>query len=1070
MVIVKNRSSVKNWWVWHTSLGDGTKYLKLNGTDAVASVSSIWNSTVPTSTVFSVANDGGSNASGENIIAYVFKSTDGFSKFGSYTGNGSDNGPIVETGFEPAFLMIKNTSSTESGGADWLMYDNVRSTTNPRDRRLYASGNYAEAQNDNYDLDFLSNGFQIKSGTSNYGFNNSGDTYIYMAFATDPDTEAPTLASSFNIETYTGTGAARSVTGFGFSPNFVWLKQTSAADNHTVFDTIRGVENQLYPNLNNSTGASSASLTSFDSDGFHLGTSTALNDNGEDYVAWTWKADDDEPKALFDSVVTGVYKFEDNVNDVAGNNNGANPAALSYTSSGKFNKAIVSNGSNSEVSLQQTPPMTTAWTFSFWFYATANSGIDVILQTGTGFAIGLEISKIFIFTGGSNRGSGTSISLDTWYHYAATYDGTSVKTYLNGSLEETITTLTGMSAGNLKLFDPPYGSWEHYEGRLDQLRVYSTALTSTQITALYNESASDNDTVEFPSGLPTGSANSLVSVNSNAGFSIAQATFGGEARIQHGLSSAPEMVILKGVDAAEDWQIYHSAVGTGKYLSFSRNNGTDAPTTRADSFSSVTATSVKNSWTGSVVKWIMYSFHDIAGYQKIGSYTGDGSAGQSITTGFKPDFVLLKSTVGTANWHLYDTRRNRGLNQFIQPNNSDPQEEHLGNSNPHLTMTSTGFTITADGSSQGNNSNGNLYIYWAVAKNVPSNTTLASSFGAVFYAGSSTDGRTISTFGFKPDLVWNKALDDSGYSHFLTDSLRGGTKVIKSNSSDAEITRADNIQSFDSGGYTIDNDGTSNYYRTSYIAWGWKAGNTWESNIDGTIPSTVNTNTANGFSIVKYAGTQAAGATVGHGLSSAPELIIVKRQDYAEDWVVYNSASGNTKTLNLNNSDAEVTDAAFNNTTPTSSVFTLSNCASGSCINSNSGTYIAYCWHSVSNYSKIGSYTGNGSATGPTITTGFKTDFVLIKRTDGANSWAMVDSLRGGDQELYANLTDADNTFTAIKFLSDGFQIVNTANGYNANGGTYIYMALKLKTQQTTQLKKRVLQLKHILVMVQHKK
>ena len=93
------------------------------------------------------------------------------------------------------------------------MYDNKRSTTNPRDRRyVLASGNNAEAQNDNYGLDFLSNGFQIiRSGTSNYGFNNSGDTYIYMAFAADPDTEAPTLASSFNIETYTGTGAARSV-------------------------------------------------------------------------------------------------------------------------------------------------------------------------------------------------------------------------------------------------------------------------------------------------------------------------------------------------------------------------------------------------------------------------------------------------------------------------------------------------------------------------------------------------------------------------------------------------------------------------------------------------------------------------------------------------------------------------------------------------------------------------------------------------------------------------------------------------------------------------------------------
>ena len=156
MVIVKNRSSVKNWWVWHTSLGDGTKYLKLNGSDAVASVSSIWNSTVPTSTVFSVANDGGSNASGENIIAYCFKSIDGFSKIGSYTGNGSNDGPIVETGFEPAFLMIKDTSEAHS----WTIHDNTRDTTNPRKKYVLPSSSNVEAADLN-GINFYSNGFQL---------------------------------------------------------------------------------------------------------------------------------------------------------------------------------------------------------------------------------------------------------------------------------------------------------------------------------------------------------------------------------------------------------------------------------------------------------------------------------------------------------------------------------------------------------------------------------------------------------------------------------------------------------------------------------------------------------------------------------------------------------------------------------------------------------------------------------------------------------------------------------------------------------------------------------------------
>jgi hypothetical protein len=490
-------------------------------------------------------------------------------------------------------------------------------------------------------------------------------------------------------------------------------------------------------------------------------------------------------------------------------------------------------------------------------------------------------------------------------------------------------------------------------------------------------------------------------------------------------------------------------MGTTKNM---RLNTTGAMATATNLFNTVNATVFNPSWTlTGNQKAIAYCFNSVTGYQKFGSYTGDGSAGQTITTGFKPDFILLKSTVGTANWHLYDTRRERGLNQFLQPNNNDPQEEHVGNSNPHLELSSTGFSITADGVTQGNNANGNLYIYWAIAKNVPSNTTLANSFKTLTYTGNGST-QSITGAGFQPDLVWIKKRDATE-NHRLYDSIRGvssSTNTLYPSLDFTASTESPNgLASLDTDGFTVQSQNAVNSSGNDFVAWCWKAGNTWQSNIDGTIPSTVNVNTANGFSIVHWYGTQAAGATVGHGLSAVPEWIIVKRLDYAEDWVVYHSSLGNTKTLNLNTNDAEVTDAAFNNTTPTSSVFTLSNCASGSCINSNSGNYIAYCWAPKSGFSKFGSYSSNASTK---VSTGFQPDWILMKYVNSANDWFICDSVRsdgttgsnGGNlvkPVLYANKSDAEVSVStgSVEIVSDGFY---PTNFFNSSG--VLYMAFKM--------------------------
>jgi hypothetical protein len=177
MIIIRRLESTSDWVVYHSSVGN-TSRLVLNSTGASSASSTFFNNTSPTSTTFSVGSDGGSNGSTDNYIAYCFAEKQGFSKFGSYTGNGSADGTFVYTGFKPAFVMTKRTDTTSS----WDMFDNKREGYNPDNDALFANLTNAEDATDRMDL--VSNGFKmrISGGSPNY----SGGSYIYMAFAEEP--------------------------------------------------------------------------------------------------------------------------------------------------------------------------------------------------------------------------------------------------------------------------------------------------------------------------------------------------------------------------------------------------------------------------------------------------------------------------------------------------------------------------------------------------------------------------------------------------------------------------------------------------------------------------------------------------------------------------------------------------------------------------------------------------------------------------------------------------------------------------------------------------------------------
>jgi hypothetical protein len=315
-------------------------------------------------------------------------------------------------------------------------------------------------------------------------------------------------------------------------------------------------------------------------------------------------------------------------------------------------------------------------------------------------------------------------------------------------------------------------------------------------------------------------------------------------------------------------------------------------------------------------------------------------------------------------------------------------------------------------------------------------------FNTKLYTGTGSE-LAITGVGFQPDWTWIKARNIA-YDHNLFDVVRGVTKTIKSNKTDAESTQAQMLKSFNSDGFTIGTDGAVNENTYTFASWNWLADNTSGSaNTDGSISSTVSANTTSGFSIVSYTGT-GANATVGHGLGVAPKMVIVKNRSSVYDWVAWQASFAGTEYIVLNKTDAKGTaTAVWNSTIPTSTVFSL---GSNAAVNESSATQIAYCFAEKQGYSKFGSYTGNGSADGTFVYTGFKPAFVIIKRTDAAYSWATYDAKRYPENKstipaLWSNESSAEGSYSTIDFLSNGFKIRDTSVTINASGGSYIYMA-----------------------------
>ena len=361
---------------------------------------------------------------------------------------------------------------------------------------------------------------------------------------------------------------------------------------------------------------------------------------------------------------------------------------------------------------------------------------------------------------------------------------------------------------------------------------------------------------------------------------------------------------------------------------------------------------------------------------------------------------------------------------------------------------------TAQGNQDGN-SIGDFYYtpptnYLALCtSNLPDASIVPSEyFNTVLYTGNDADNRSISV-GFQPDFVWLK-IRTQARNHYLYDAVRGADKQLLTNATNAEQTTADRMQAFESNGFQLGTSSEINDSGETFVSWSWKANGSGSSNTDGSINTTgTSASVAAGFSIVTYTGNATEGATVGHGLSKAPEVIMLKKRSGSSGWYMYHSALGATKNIEIQvNSGAATTANIWNDTEPTADVFSLGNNAA---VNGTSATFVAYCFHSVDGYSKFGSYTGNGDADGTFIYTGFRPAWVLIKWTSSnGESWQVFDSKRDNHNLQHHRLkpdsdaveaTNINASSENIDSVSNGFKLRGYSNGINQSGGSYIYMA-----------------------------
>jgi hypothetical protein len=983
LIVKRYSGGTGSWAVYHSAntANPETDYLRLNSTNGTADDATFWGDTAPTSSVFSV---GSAFNSGEELLFYAWTEKSGYSKFTSYTGNGSATGPSVTLGFRPAFLMVKRT---DVGAEDWNVFDTTRQPSNGHfGTRLFPNTAAAETNVGDELIEITSTGFQIK--TTAGSLNSSGGTYIVMAFAGGIDTIAPVNTdgdidsrvkasddTGFSIVRYEGTGTAGDTVGHGLSsaPDVIAVKALNQAYDwlvyHSGMDSTAPEDYWMSFNLTDARTDQTAAWndTAPTSSVFSVGSGGNTNGSGVDLIAYCWTAT--TGKSAF-----GSYTGNGSASGPSVTGLGFKPAMLIIKRADAADNWIMhdimrdnydtlddrlyANLSNAEASGGDygvdldSDGFTVATADSGW---NANGGTYLYMA----FADGRDASFFH-----DESGQGNNFEPENLQNYDVVPDSPTNGfctmnpldknngSYAEGNLKATTGTVGGstqratyyVSSGKWYYeFQPTSnggitavgfeslsgGSYSSHMYQADNGQYYNGSSASSYGATYGNSDIigialdADNQTVEFfKNGVSQGELSS-----SNSGMTA------GDEYVPF-LSDRNVSQTMTGIFNFGQDDSFAGTVTPGGYTDANERGAFKYPV--PDGFLSLCTANLPETDISPA------NGQEPADYFNTALWTADvanpAAGDKSINLGFEPGLVWSKNRNNAeAHYWVDSVRGDNATNKWLKSNRTDAEGgDAIGNTTAKYDFTSTGFDI-------------------------------------------------------------------------------------------------------------IDSDSTSGevyYTNRTYVGWGWAAGGTAVSNTDGSITSSVSANTKAGFSIVSWDGDGAsAGATVGHGLDSAPELILPKNRGTTGNWHSYHSALGATKGILLNSTNAASTDSGFwNDTEPTSSVFTVGT------YNVFNNDYIAYCFHSVPGYSKVGSYTGNGSSDGVFVHCGFRPAFILGKSSSSAgDNWFIFDNKRdtenvaGKDLNPDSSAAEADSDL--VDFLSNGFKW-RASSGLVNDSTTFIFYAV----------------------------
>jgi len=520
--------------------------------------------------------------------------------------------------------------------------------------------------------------------------------------------------------------------------------------------------------------------------------------------------------------------------------------------------------------------------------------------------------------------------------------------------------------------------------------------------------------------------------------------------ISHSLGSVPGCIIMRKASAIDDWYVYHRSGNNGtntglgvlnSTAAFDLTSNTFGGPTNVPVFPTSTTFTIRNSINASGATYIAYIFaHNAGGFGltgtdnviSCGSFTTDGSGYADVNLGYEPQWILIKASSAAGageNWITVDNMRGvLGTGTDYNAARLNPNNTNAEGTYNTLQISSTGFKAWMSPSV--------TYIYIAIRRGpmkVPTSGT--SVFQPVAYTGTNVDNRLVDT-SIVTDMTMARIRTATSTGGFYTaDRLRGnsslGTAITDAENADADSFMTPTVgygNSFSAmNGFGVGNDVTRqlNQSSTTQLAYAFKR-----------APSFMD--------VVCYTGTGSA-RTVTHNLGVAPELMIVKsRNGAAEDWRVYYGVN-QAMALNTTGAGGTASPVLWNDTAPTSSVFSV-----GTSTNTNGSgyTYVAYLFATLSGVSKVGSYTGNGST--QTIDCGLTAGarFVLLKRTDAAGDWYVYDTARGmttlTDPYWLTNTTAAEvTTLGSVTTVATGFALNSTIlAAINVNAATYIFLAI----------------------------